>query len=86
MMDVVFSRSACGSLKIAQHYGQGEYTGTVSVIYAAPQGGQGAAPAPQVQQAARQAAEQRARREWENARPLGGDPANALDEEGEMSA
>ena len=67
MMDVVFSRSACGSLKMAQHYGQGEYTGTVGVIYAAPQGGQGAAPAPQVQQAARQAAEQRARREWENA-------------------
>ena len=23
MMDVVFSRSACGSLKMAQHYGQG---------------------------------------------------------------
>lgn len=51
MMDVVFSRSACGSLKMAQHYGQGEYTGTVGVIYAAPQGDQGAAPAPQVQQA-----------------------------------
>lgn len=41
MMDVVFSRSACGSLKMVQHYGQGEYTGTVGVIYAAPPGGQG---------------------------------------------
>lgn len=85
MMDVVFSRSACGSLKMAQHYGQGEYTGTVGVIYAAPQGGQGAAPAPQVQQAARQAAEQRARREWENAHPLGGDPANVFSLEGGWS-
>ena len=78
MMDVVFSRSACGSLKMAQHYGQGEYTGAVSVLYAAREGEECAAPAPGVRQAAQQAAEQRARREWEEAQPLGGDPANVF--------
>ena len=31
-----------------------------------------------MQQAAQQAAEQRARREWEEAQPLGGDPANVF--------
>lgn len=81
MMDVVFSRSACGSLKIAQHYGQGEYTGAVSVLCAAREGEECAAPAPGVQQAARQ----RARREWEAARPLGGDPANVFCLEGGWS-
>lgn len=85
MMDVVFSRSACGSLKMAQHYGQGEYTGAVSVIVAAREGEERSAPAPEVQQAARQAAEQRARREWEEARPLGGDPANVFSLEGGWS-
>lgn len=84
MMDVVFSRSACGSLKMAQHYGQGEYTGTVSVLYAAREGEECTAPAPEVQ-AARQAAEQRARREWEEARPLGGEPANVFSLEGGWS-
>ena len=84
MMDVVFSRSACGSLKMAQHYGQGEYTGAVSVIVAAREGEERTAPAPEVQ-AARQAAEQRARREWEEARPLGGEPANVFSLEGGWS-
>lgn len=85
MMDVVFSQSACGSLKIAQHYGQGAYTGAVGVIYAAPEGESPAAPAPEVQRATRQAAEQRARREWEEARPLGGDPADVFCLEGSWS-
>lgn len=85
MMDVVFSRSACGSLKMAQHYGQGEYNGAVSVIYAAPEGEAPSNFDPEMQQAAQQAAQHRARREWEAARPLGGDPADVFCLEGAWS-
>ena len=29
MIEIVFSDSACGSLKVAQHYGKGDYKGGV---------------------------------------------------------
>lgn len=81
MMDVVFSQSACGSLKIAQHYGQGAYTGAVGVLCAPAEGKTPSVPAPEMQQAA----ERQARREWEAARPLGGDPADVFCLEGGWS-
>lgn len=73
MMEVVFSRSAYGSLKVAQHYGAGEYRGgAVSLITG------GAKPSETELRAIRRQAQAQARMEWEQARPMGGDPADLV--------
>ena len=69
MIEIVFSESACGSLKIAQRFGEGRFCGcavSVGVIGAGREG----------RLAALIQARRRARRAWESAVPLGGDPAD----------
>lgn len=69
MLEVVFDNSAEGSLKLAQHYGQGPYhAGCIGVI--AHKDGREATQA-EVDEAFRQT-EERERTAWEEAVPLGG--------------
>ena len=68
MVEVVFSTSACGSLKVAQHYGEGRYHGgAVGVIFDGN-------PTAKERAAAQRKAEEYERRRWETAVPLGGSP------------
>lgn len=73
MIEVVFSESVCGSLKAAQHYGEGKYQGGVSVII---RRGSGSGPTKEEIEAAQRKAEEKARLAWEGAIPLGGNPAD----------
>lgn len=74
MIDVVFNDSACGSLKLAQHFGQGEYqSGAISVVISSPDGSE---PTDEEIQSEQQEAEENDRFEWEHAVPMGGDPAD----------
>ena len=71
MIEVVFSNSACGTLKLAQRYGTREYSsGIVGLLL------DGEQPSEQEIETARCKAEGQARREWETTVPLGGDPAD----------
>lgn len=70
MIEVVFSESAYGSLKVAQHYGVGKYHGAATSVFLRGQGG--AEPTKAQMQEAQKRAEERAQRDWENAIPLGG--------------
>ncbi len=69
MIEIVFSDSACGSLKAAQHYGEGEYQSGVSVFLSYADGRQ---PTEKEIEDARQQAEREERLAWERAVPLGG--------------
>ena len=73
MIEVAFSQSACGSLRMAQRYGIGNYTGS-SVVFVA----NGQTPSKEELEAAQREADARARREWENAVPLGGNPGDVF--------
>lgn len=76
MLELVFSDSACGSLKAAQHYGQGKYKpGCIGVIVCHDDGTE--ATPEEIAEAQRQVEEQD-RRAWEQAVPLGGDPGDVL--------
>ena len=76
MLDIVFSDSALGSLKMAQYYGQGEYnSGGLCVFVTHHDGGEAT---PQEIEEARREAEKREKLAWENGAPLGGDPADVL--------
>lgn len=76
MMEVVFSDSACGSLKVAQHYGEGPYVGgCCSVIVMHDDGREATA---EEIETARREFEERERRGWENATSLGGDPTDVI--------
>ena len=73
MIEVVFSDSACGSLKVAQHFGEGKYRGgAVGVILNKEK------PSKKEVKAAMREAEARHQMEWEDAVPLGGDPADVF--------
>lgn len=72
-MDIVFSDSACGSLKIAQHYGEGEYQGCIGVSVVHEDGSE---PTRDEVRAALREAEETERLAWENAVPLGGNPGD----------
>lgn len=76
MLDIVFSENAAGGLKLAQHYGQGRYLGgSVGVILSSADG----SPPSQAELArAQREAEERARRAWEEAVPLGGNPGDVF--------
>ena len=78
MMEIVFSDSAGGSLKVAQHYGAGSYhSGCIGVIVCYEDGRQPTGEELAAQQAkAQQEAEARDRRAWEAATPLGGNSAD----------
>lgn len=72
MLEIVFGNSAQGSLRIAQRYGGGNRGGTaVGVGIICRDGGQ---PSPRELEEARKRAEERERRNWEQATPLGGTP------------
>lgn len=74
MIEIVFSDSACGSLKAAQHFGEGKYQcGGIGVIVTHRDG---STPTRKELKAAQKEAEKRARIAWENAVPLGGSPAD----------
>lgn len=74
MIDIVFSESACGSLKVAQHYGEGKYQeGCIGVFVSHTDGSK---PTKEEVEAARREAKEKARLEWENSTPLGGKTAD----------
>lgn len=76
MLEIVFSDSACGSLKLAQHYGQGEYqSGCIGVIISHDDGTE--ATPEEIAQAQRQAEEQD-RQAWAQAVPLGGNAGDVV--------
>ncbi|EHQ89173.1 DUF3658 domain-containing protein [Desulfosporosinus youngiae] len=73
MIEIVFSDSACGSLKVAQHYGKGKYQGgCIGVVVSHADGSK---PTGEEVEAARREAEEKARLAWEGAVPLGGNTA-----------
>lgn len=70
MMEILFSDSACGSFKMAQHYGKGEYQGgSMGIIISHHDGSK---PTKKEIEIARRKAEDEARLVWENATPMGG--------------
>jgi hypothetical protein len=71
MIEVLFSDSACGCLKFAQHYGKGDWNGAVSVLVSHHDGSK---PSEEEIQTAQREAEEKMRLEWENATPMGGNP------------
>ncbi|EGW39295.1 DUF3658 domain-containing protein [Desulfosporosinus sp. OT] len=74
MIEIVFSDSACGSLKMAQHYGEGKYQGgCIGVIVSHADGRK---PTKEEVEAARREAKEKARLAWESATPLGGNTAD----------
>ncbi|MBC8530425.1 DUF3658 domain-containing protein [Gehongia tenuis] len=76
MIEIVFSESAGGSLKIAQHNGEGTYPGgCVGVILSHADG---SAPTRAELKAAQREAEASARAAWEKAVPLGGNAADVF--------
>lgn len=71
MIELVFSDSACGSLKMAQHYGEGPFKGCTCVILGREDG---AEPEAEEWRYAQKRAEEAQRREWNQAVPMGGNP------------
>lgn len=70
MIDILFSDSACGSLKIAQHFGEGKYpVGCMSIIVSHTDGSK---PSKEEIETARKEAEEKARMARDNATPLDG--------------
>lgn len=70
MIEIVFSDSACGSLKVAQSYGKGKYIGGAFSVIVTHQ--DGSKPSKQEIARIKKEAEEKERRAWENAVPLGG--------------
>lgn len=76
MIEIVFGDSACGSLKTAQHYGGGEYSGgAISIIVG---NADGSKPTKAEIKAAKRKAEKELRLEWERAVPMGGSSADVF--------
>ena len=76
MIEITFSDSACGSLKVAQRFGEGEYQGGcigVSISRA-----DGSKPSTEETETAQREAEEKARKAWDGATPLGGNPADVF--------
>ena len=71
MVEVVFGASARGSLRVAQHYGQGPWH---SPAIGAVLRSDGQPPSKEELRAVQRRAAERSRREWEEAVPLGGNP------------
>lgn len=70
IIEIVFSDSACGSLKIAQHYGDGKYQdGCIGVIFKCADGNK---PTKDEVETAGSEANEKARLAWESAVPMGG--------------
>ncbi|MGE4277714.1 MAG: DUF3658 domain-containing protein [Lawsonibacter sp.] len=74
MMEILFSDSACGSLKVAQHCGEGtDQSGCIAVIVSHSDGSK---PTKEELETAQREAEEKARLAWKTAIPLGGNPAD----------
>ena len=70
MIDILFSVSACGSLKMAQNYGKGKYQeGCIGIIISYADGSK---PTKEEVETASQEAKEKARLAWEIAAPMGG--------------
>lgn len=69
MIEVVFSESACGSLQVGQSYGVGKYRGGATSVFIHKK--DGSEPTEEELREAQMQAEEKARRDWENAVPLG---------------
>lgn len=70
MIEILFSDSACGSLKMAQRFGEGKYQGgSMGVIVSHADGSK---PSREEVEAARREAKEKARLAWERATPMGG--------------
>ena len=76
MLEIVFSESACGAIKLAQRYGEGKYRGGAIGVVA--RNADGSAPSAQELARLRREAEARERRAWERAKPLGGQRADVF--------
>lgn len=74
MIEILFGDSACGSLKMAQHYGKGKYQSGCMGIFISHE--DGSKPSKKEVKAAKQEAEKNERLAWENATPLGGNPSD----------
>lgn len=74
MIEIVFGDSACGSLRAAQHCGEGSYPGGCVNIFVSCS--DGSKPTEEELEAARREAEEKDRRAWERAVPLDGNPAD----------
>jgi len=74
MIEVVFSDSAYGGLKAAQHYGEGKYSGGTFGVFVSRH--DGSAPTEEEIEATRREFEKRERLEWERAVPMDGNPAD----------
>lgn len=72
MVELVFSDSACGSLKMAQGYGGGEYIGGATGVVVMRSDGK--KPTRKELKEAQIEAEEQERLAWESAAPLGGRP------------
>lgn len=72
MVEVVFSESACGTLKYAQSFGRGEYAGGFLGVILEPSDGE--PPSEEEIAQIQRRAEEEHRREWEQACPMGGRP------------
>lgn len=69
MIEVVFSQSARGSLKVAQSYGVGKYHGGAVAVFVHKE--DGSQPTEEEVRTAQMQVEENVRRDWENATPLG---------------
>lgn len=76
MVDIVFSDSALGSLKLAQSYGKGNYPGEAISVIVHHEDGTPVTPE-EIEQAKKQAVE-RQRRAWEAAVPMNGKPEDCF--------
>ena len=74
MIEIVFSDSACGSLKVAQHYGEGKYQGGCIGVFVSH--ADGSKPTKEEVEFARQEAEEKAHLAWDSATPLSGNTAD----------
>lgn len=72
MIEIVFSDSACGGLKVAQHYGEGKYQGGCIGVFRS----NGREPTKREIKAAQREAKEKARLTWDKAIPLGGNTAD----------
>lgn len=76
MIEIVFSDSACGGLKMAQHWGKGNYNGGCTSIFVSKH--DGSEPTAGELEEARKTMEEQKRLEWENAIPMGGNPQDVF--------
>lgn len=74
MIEVVFSESAYGSLKVGQRYGIGKYHSGATSVFIRKRGG--SEPTEEELREAQLQAEAKARRDWENAVSLGSNPSD----------